>query len=174
MAVEVEWKFAVVRLAPLPPEARPVPILQAYLNEGTPVVRARLKGERGFITIKAPMGDVAGGPARRLEFEYEIPAADARELVRLSPLRVEKTRWMLPGGIELDVFEGRHRGLVLAEVEVEDGSPRPEAPAGWAWQDVSTDGRFTNRQLAEHGIPPGAPLHSEAALGRVIPYRASD
>lgn len=173
MAVEIEWKFVVERLAPLPPDARPLPILQAYLSEGSPVVRARLKGERGYISVKAPHGDDADGPARRLEFEYEIPADDARQLVRLSALRVEKTRWLLPGGIELDVFEGRHRGLVLAEVEVAEAGPRPDSPPGWSWRDVSADPRYTNRQLAECGIPPDAPRFDEADLQRAILHAAA-
>lgn len=173
MAVEIEWKFVVERLAPLPAEARPVPILQGYLSEGSPVVRARLKGDRGFISIKAPHGDDADGPARRLEFEYPIPSDDARALIGLCDLRIEKTRWLVPGGIELDIFEGRHRGLVLAEIEVAEAGPRPDPPAGWSWRDVSTDPRYTNRQLAENGIPVDAPLHSEEELRRAILHGAA-
>jgi CYTH domain-containing protein len=121
-------------------------------------------GERGFLTIKAGMpGGTGKGPSRRMEFEYEIPARDAKALVQMSPLRVEKKRYLLDGGIELDVFEGPHEGLVIAEVEVEDGdAPAPEPPDGWEWIDVSGDLCYSNRALAEHGTPNDAP---RAAIG---------
>ena len=171
MAVEIEWKFVVTRMAPLPP-CRFVAIRQGYLNEGSPVVRARMKGSTGFISIKAPLGSPDGGPARRLEFEYEIPANEAEQLIRLCRLRTEKTRYLMPNGLEVDVFEGVHRGLVVAELEVEDGTPSPTPPEGWEWIDVSTNGRYTNRSLAEFGLPEDVPLISEESLRQVLVHNA--
>ncbi len=158
MGMEIEWKFLVMRL-PAVPASGGLAIHQAYLSEGEPVVRVRTKGTRAFLTIKAQAGDGAtpGSPARRLEFEYEIPVPDAEQLIALAPWRLLKTRYHLTGGIELDVFEGRLAGLVLAELEVKEAGTAPSPPEGWEWLDVSHDARFTNRQLAEHGMPTDCP-----------------
>lgn len=160
MAIESEFKFLVTRLPALP--AVPgVEILQAYLStDGPMTTRIRLKGAKAFLTLK---GDVTNAGAlghalSRPEFEYEVPVAEAREMIALSPLRVEKRRYVLPSGMELDVFSGRLRGLVLAEMEGPADAPPPPVPDGWEWQDVTHDRRFSNRALAELGIPPGTPL----------------
>jgi adenylate cyclase len=119
----------------------------------------RLRGAKGTLDVKAEVAGArgAGRPQVCREFTYDIPRADAEELLALAPWRIEKTRWEGPDGIELDVFEGPHAGLVLAELEVDDPSQRPAAPAGWEWRDVSHDVRYVNRALAEFGVPADAP-----------------
>lgn len=160
MALEMEWRFLVTKLRAIPPfEADE--IRQAYLSAGDIAVRVRLRCGKGTLTIKGPAPSrkrKGPGPLVRAEYEYEIPPKDARELIAMSALRVEKRRYTLPGGLELDVFEGRHRGLVLAELEVTTDGPPPSPPEGWEWTDVTSDPRYTNRQLAESGLPPGCPL----------------
>ena len=153
MALEVEWKFLVTKLPSLPAQ-EPVPILQAYLSS-SPAVRARMKGEKGFLTVKIQSEQRApGGAARRHEFEYEIPAADARQLIELCPHRTQKMRYELPGGIELDIFEGPHAGLVIAEIEVEEEGAEPTPPEGWEWINVSGRAEYTNQWMAHNGLPP--------------------
>ncbi len=171
MAVEIEWKFVVRRMTPLQP-CKAFPIRQGYVNEGSPLVRARVKGATGFLTIKAPLDGISEGPSRRLEFEYRIPRDDAEQLIRLCSLRTEKTRYILPDGMEIDIFEGSHRGLVVAELEVDEGTHAPDAPDGWDWVDVSNDPRYTNRSLAEFGLPGDAPLIDEETLREVIVHSA--
>src|SRR5688572_19910556 len=119
MAIEREWRFLVTKLPTLP-DVPSAELLQAYLGGGAFSVRVRVVRDTGFLTIKTEMkGAVAGsGPLARHEFEYEIPLADAREMIALSKLRVEKRRYDVPGGIELDVFDGKLKGLVIAEIEV--------------------------------------------------------
>ena len=158
MAIEIEWKFVVTRL-PSEPAGRSERIDQGYFGGGGPAVRVRLRGARASIDVKAevPGSRAAGSPQTCREFVYEIPRADAEELVTLAPWRIAKTRWYVAGGIELDVFEGPHAGLVLAEVEVAAGTPAPSPPHGWEWCDVSSDVRYVNRSLAEHGLPADAP-----------------
>lgn len=162
MALEIEWKFLVTRIDRLP-DTPGESIAQGYLNDGDPTVRVRTKGAKAFLTIKGDAGSSQTGPSARHEFEYEIPVQDARELLAMAKWTLSKTRVLLPGGIELDLFEGRHAGLVLAEAEVAAGDPPPQCPAGWEWIDVSHDRRYTNRALAEKGQPPDCPL---AARGR--------
>lgn len=82
-------------------------------------VRVRVRdGDRATLTIKAKKA----GP-RDSEFEYEIPVADAEELLAFhcGAHVLEKTRYFVPyaGFVwEVDVYEGILEGVVLAEVEV--------------------------------------------------------
>jgi CYTH domain-containing protein len=51
----------------------------------------------------------------------------------------------------LDVFEGCHEGLILAEVEFEtDGEMQAHAPPPFAVRDVSSESRFTGGELAKN------------------------
>ena len=106
---------------------------------------------------------VAGGRARlnvksaqvgltRAEYEYDIPLDDAKELLELCPLVVEKTRFKreFAGHTwEIDVFHGRNDGLVTAEVEVASESETFQLPP-WIGTDVSRDHRFRVAYLVDH------------------------
>lgn len=160
MALEIEWKFLVTHLPALP-DVPGVRIDQGYLDaDAKPSVRARIKGDQGYLNLKSEVAGTreAGGPQTCHEFDYPIPLSDAEQLLELARHRVQKTRYVLPDGLELDVFHGVHEGLVLAELEVEEGDPPPDPPEGWSWRNVSADRRFSNRWLAEHGLPEGAEL----------------
>ncbi len=163
MPMEIEWVFALRRLPQAPREGG-ISIRQGYFTDTSPSVRVRIIGGEGKLTIKAAAGaepgsPAAGGPCVRQEFEYEIPPDDAAQLLALARWRIEKTRYTLPGGLILDVFHGRHAGLVIAEYETAAaGEPPPAPPPGWDWLDVSQDPRYCNQSLAIHGLPPGAPL----------------
>jgi adenylate cyclase len=109
-------------------------------------VRARVAGEQGFLTIK---GITVG--AARAEYEYEIPFADANEMLDKLCERpiVEKTRYRLPQDDivwEIDEFEGDNRGLIVAEVELKDehqSYPKPD----WLGEEVTGDPRYFNSNL---------------------------
>ena len=70
---------------------------------------------------------------------------------------VEKTRYIIALDdcrIELDVFHGRHNGLILAEVEFADETSCDEFEAPeWFGQEVTEDSRYMNRNLAVNGLP---------------------
>ena len=142
MGVEIEHKFLVKReLLPkkLPPGKT---ILQGFLC-AEPVVRVRLLGKReAFLTIKGR------GLRVRAEFEYPIPCADAKELLKLCGSRtILKVRRQI-GRFEVDEFMGRHSGLWLAELELKDARARlPKLPA-WVGKDVTSDKRYANVNLA--------------------------
>jgi adenylate cyclase len=112
-------------------------------------VRVRTVGDKGFITIK---GITVG--ATRSEYEYEIPLADANEILDKlceRPL-IEKTRYRIPqGGLlwEIDEFEGENRGLVMAEVELKDENQFVTLPS-WTGQEVTRDPRYFNANLVAH------------------------
>jgi len=149
MAVELERKFRVIGAA-WKAGAVGVAYRQGYLStvkERT--VRVRTVGGRGFLTVKGLTRGVA-----RLEFEYEIPAADAtRMLDELCerPL-IAKTRYRVPfGGLvwEIDEFHDENEGLVVAEVELSDAGQRFDRPA-WIGTEVSGDPRYFNSNLILH------------------------
>jgi adenylate cyclase len=112
-------------------------------------VRVRTAGDQGFITVK---GITVG--ATRSEYEYEIPLADANEMLdRLCerPL-IEKTRYRIPhDGLtwEVDEFEGENRGLITAEVELHDERQAVSIP-DWVGEEVSKDPRYFNANLVAH------------------------
>ena len=109
-------------------------------------VRVRTTGDKGFITIK---GMSVG--ATRSEYEYEIPLADANEMLdRLCerPL-IEKTRYRVSHEDlvwEIDEFEGDNRGLIIAEAELKDETQSVTLP-GWIGQGVTDDPRYFNANL---------------------------
>ncbi|MFB2604830.1 CYTH domain-containing protein, partial [Rhizobium phaseoli] len=91
----------------------------------------------------------------RDEFEYDIPIADAEELLQNAiGVVIEKTRYRVPhqGFIwEVDVFAGEHRGLVFAEVEMTSETDDPALPS-WLGREVTGDFRYSNQALAtEYG-----------------------
>jgi adenylate cyclase len=120
---------------------------QGYLSvDPQRTVRVRLDGEEGFLTIK---GVTTG--ASRAEYEYPLPAADARELLDdlcLRPL-IEKTRFRLHhAGLlwEIDEFTGDNKGLVVAEVELQREDQSIALPE-WAGEEVTGDHRYHNSSL---------------------------
>lgn len=123
---------------------------QGYLTaDGRRSVRIRVAGDQGFITIKGSTEGIT-----RAEYEYEIPLADAEALLdRLcdSPL-IEKTRTKIPLNNvvwEVDEFFGANQGLIIAEVELQDANQAIDLP-DWIGQEVSTDSRYYNSNLAKH------------------------
>lgn len=146
MAQEIERKFLVVgdgwRRLGDSAEFR-----QGYLStvkERT--VRVRTVGEQAFLTVK---GITVG--ATRTEFEYEIPAGDARVMLDElceQPI-IEKTRHTVDWhGMtwEIDEFSGVNEGLIVAEVELDSADqefPHPD----WVGEEVTADPRYFNANL---------------------------
>lgn len=111
-------------------------------------VRVRIAGDKGSLTIK---GRTHG--ARRAEFEYEIPTADAQQMLDTLCKRplIEKVRHTVTSGThtwEIDVFEGDNRGLVIAELELESEDEHFEKP-DWVGTEVTEDPRYFNSNLVE-------------------------
>lgn len=105
-----------------------------------------------ILTLKGPRTGLG-----RPEAEWEVPLEDGRALFERTTAGLEKRRYLVEeDGLvwEVDVFEGRHAGLVLAEVEAaEDVVAAAVAPA-WVGDEVTEDLRYTNQALAEAGGPP--------------------
>ncbi len=146
MAIEIERKFLVCGDAWR--AAAGVYYCQGYLNrDKVRTVRVRIAGEQAFLTVKG----LSEG-ASRLEFEYAIPVADARNLLMLceQPL-IEKYRRNIPyeGFVwEVDEFLGENAGLVIAEIEL-PAEDTPFALPDWVGQEVTQDPRYFNSALSQ-------------------------
>jgi len=144
--IEIERKYLLkdvgeVNLSQL----RRVNIQQGYLGF-SPVVRIRISEQGCFLGVKGP------GTISRLELEYEVPKDDAEKLMKLSPGRILKKRYFYPfegHEWEIDVFEGVHQGLLLAEIELKSEDEKFEKPLFIKKaKEVTTDFRYTNAELS--------------------------
>jgi adenylate cyclase len=128
-------------------------IRQGYLAQSAEAtVRVRIIDDaQAVITIKS---NERG--RERLEFEYAVPLADAETLLLLCNGRVlEKLRHIVPvDGFkwQVDVFEGRLAGLVLAEIELR-GPDQDFTIPDWLGPEVTDDLRYYSSSLAVNGLP---------------------
>ena len=126
-------------------------ITQGYLcSVPERTVRVRVKGDKGFITIKG-IGDESG--ASRFEWEKEIPVAEVQDLLKLcEPGIIDKTRYLVKAGeftFEVDEFYGENEGLTVAEVELPDENALFERPE-WLGEEVTGDKRYYNSMLMKN------------------------
>src|SRR5438128_12244875 len=141
MGIEIERKFLVARDAWRAQIARSVVMQQGYLSgeRGAASVRVRLEGDKARLNIKA-----ARVGTTRAEYEYDLPVADAHEILStLCASVVKKMRHYVPAGrhtFEIDEFHGDNAGLVVAEIELADADEAFERPA-WLGREVTDDRR---------------------------------
>ena len=150
MAQEIERKFLVA--GDFKSAAKKATrITQGYLSSVPErTVRVRVKGEKGFITIKG-IGSESG--ASRFEWEKEIPVAEVQDLLKIcEPGVIDKTRYLVEVGehtYEVDEFYGDNEGLVVAEVELsseDEGFVKPE----WLGEEVTGDVKYYNSMLMKN------------------------
>jgi adenylate cyclase len=149
MGIEIERKFLVKKsLWENLPKQEQKDYKQGYLlNKDDRVVRVRIAGDQGYITIKG----IASGISR-LEFEYPIPKFEAEEmLAHFKPEGTEKTRYRIPAGDgltwEVDVFNGANKGLIVAEIELSSEDQTFDLP-DWIDVEVTDEERYSNSNLA--------------------------
>ena len=123
---------------------------QGYLStDKERVVRIRVVEDQAWLTIKGKTLGVS-----RAEFEYEIPVADAVDMLEnlcQQPI-IDKTRYRLESGEhvwEIDEFHGVNDGLIVAEIELQDENEPFDKPA-WLGEEVSGDPRYFNANLIAH------------------------
>ncbi|BDD03160.1 CYTH domain-containing protein [Aureibacter tunicatorum] len=122
-------------------------IAQGYLNSDPyRTVRVRIKKDKGFLTIKSKHTEIA-----RAEFEYEIPLADAKQIMDLCEHSiVQKKRYLVEyhgKTWEVDIFEGDNRGLIIAELELEAEKEAFDLPE-WVGEEVTSQPKYLNANLA--------------------------
>ncbi|WP_065220221.1 MULTISPECIES: CYTH domain-containing protein [Butyricimonas] len=150
MALEIERKFLVKGNFKTESHVS-TRVTQGYLSSSPQrTVRVRIKGEKGFITIKGK-GNASG--ISRYEWEREIPVEEARELLQLcEPGIIDKTRYLIrhEGHLfEVDEFHGENDGLVIAEIELKNENENFSRPA-WLGEEVTGDRKYYNAMLSRN------------------------
>lgn len=146
MASEIERKFLVCADA-WRSLATPVLFRQGYLSlDKDRTVRVRIAGERAWLTVKGLTKGIS-----RNEFEYEIPLADASQM--LDEMAVggvsAKFRYTFKYDLntwEIDEFLEDNLGLIVAEIELEYQDQIIQLPP-WIGEEVSGDSRYFNSNL---------------------------
>ena len=151
--METERKFIVRRL-PEGTDHYPYHIIeQAYICTN-PVVRIRRQDDSFILTCKG------GGMMSREELNLPMPRSSYESLLpRTEGITITKQRFLIPLAdtgiadcpltVELDVFSGVWKGLVMAEVEFPDEeTARQFTPPDWFDEEVTYDGRFHNSYLS--------------------------
>lgn len=156
MPIEIERKFLLASDDWRADVERSESLAQGYLvgaqalrdGSARASVRARLAGEQAWLNIKAATPGIA-----RTEFDYPIPADDARVLLAgLCDGVLEKVRHhvRVEGVLfEIDEFHGDNEGLIVAEIELpalDAAFPRPP----WLGREVSALTRYYNVNLIAH------------------------
>ncbi|HEY1071129.1 MAG TPA: CYTH domain-containing protein [Thermomonas sp.] len=154
MGIEIERKFLPRNDGWRAAAHKVVPMAQGYLNDLALVdsgamqasVRVRIEGDAAFLNIKSrELG------ARRQEFEYPVPVAEARALLQLCVGGlVEKHRHYVEhaGHLwEVDEFLGDNAGLVVAEIEL-DAEDAAFTKPDWAGPEATYAQRYYNLALA--------------------------
>lgn len=149
MGMEIERKFLVRNDSYKALASSYSRIVQGYIcSERGRTVRVRLRGEKGYLTIKGPS---ANNGLSRYEFEKEITIDEALSLLTLcEPGTIDKVRYLVPledgHVVEVDEFHGANEGLVLAEIELGDENEAYLRPDFLA-EEVTGDRRYYNSQL---------------------------
>ncbi len=148
--VEIERKFLVLSNDFINEAFNQKRIVQAYLSSNPDrTVRVRIKGDKGFITIK---GKSNANGTSRLEWEREISVMDAETLLSICESgTIDKIRHEIKVGkhvYEVDIFSGENEGLVMAEIELQSEEESFEKPS-WLGEEVTNDERYYNAYLSK-------------------------
>ncbi len=159
MGIEIERKFLVAGDAWRTGVREVVAMAQGYINDQASMdvdaygasaqrasVRVRIEGDQARLNIKSrELGRT------RKEFEYTVPAEDARELLGLCVGGlIDKRRHLLEhrGHLwEIDEFLGDNAGLIVAEIELSSSDEWFERPS-WLGVEVTDSSRYYNLALA--------------------------
>lgn len=158
--MEIERKYLVRSLPDSLEQYEHFEIEQAYLCT-SPTLRIRRMGDAYILTVKERLR--AGSTAiHNREEEFALSAQSYQQLLsKCDSGRVSKTRYRIDlrqqtgdgsyVGLtaELDIFHGRHDGLLLVEVEFPNtDTANAFVPPEWFGEDVSSDPCYRNSFLA--------------------------
>jgi CYTH domain-containing protein len=148
MGIEIERKFLVHK----PIWSNVVKPKGEYYRQGylltdpEKTIRVRVTDSTAFLTIKGKSNTLS-----RPEFEYEIPKAEANELLNLFAKNIiEKRRYKLRmenKWWEVDEFFGDNEGLLMAEIELGSETEEVVFPE-WIGKEVTQDRRYYNSNLS--------------------------
>jgi CYTH domain-containing protein len=146
---EIERKFLIKQLPDDLKRSRSLIIEQGYLatEPAGRQVRVRKTGRSASLTFKVRRG------THREEREIKLsPKQFAALWPGTAGRRLRKVRYEIPWKnvlIEIDIYRGRHTGLIVAEVEFPDraSARRFKAPC-WLGREVTDEKRYSNVRLA--------------------------
>lgn len=145
--MEIERRFLLLNNSWQNNVVKSIVMQQGYIcTEPQHTVRIRLAGELAWLTIKGPTTGIS-----RAEFEFAIPAAEAREALGVfcAETSLQKVRHhVLHQGHtwEIDEFSGCLAGLCLAEIELKSENEHYVTPP-WLGREVTNDHRYCNSNL---------------------------
>jgi len=147
---EIERKFLVKSHDYRKEAQKTEEIIQGFLSSVPErTVRVRMVDKIGWITVKG-IGNASG--TTRFEWEKEIPGSEAKSLLDLcEPGRIAKTRYYIRRGthtFEVDEFHGENKGLVIAEIELEEETESFEHPS-WLGEEVTGQNKYYNASLSK-------------------------
>ena len=148
--IEIERKFLVLNQDYKKEAYANNEIVQGYINTNPErTVRIRIKGDKGFITIKG-VGSETG--MSRFEWEKEIDINEARQLLKLCLKGViSKVRYEVKVGhhiFEVDEFLEDNYGLLIAEIELKSENEIFEKP-NWLGEEVTNDDKYYNAYISQ-------------------------
>jgi adenylate cyclase len=150
IAREIERKFLIEYLPAGLKRARRYSIKQGYLaaEPDDRHVRLRKKGKRASLTFKLVQG-------KGVREEREIKLTPKQFDALWPPTagrRLQKVRYEIPWQdvlIEFDIYRGKNKGLMVAEVEFPNRvACRKFKPPNWFGREVTGDRRYSNIKLA--------------------------
>lgn len=149
--IEIERKFLVLNQDFIDESVTQNRIVQGYLSSHPErTVRIRIKANKGYLTIKGE-GNFSG--TTRLEWETEIPLAEAEKLLALCENGViDKIRYEIPSGkhtFEVDVFSNQNQGLIIAELELSSENEAYQKPS-WLGKEVTGNIKYYNAYLSNN------------------------
>ena len=148
MAIEIERKFLVIDDSYKAMAFKSDRIAQGYIcREGGNSTRVRVRGDKGYITIKGPSID---GGLSRYEWEKEIPVSEADELLKICHgAIIDKCRYLVEYNghtFEVDEFYGDNQGLTVAEIELASADENFDKPT-FLGEEVTGEKRYYNSSL---------------------------
>ena len=146
MNIEIERKFTVNKI---PKKITNSFVIKQFymLIDKDFVQRLRIfDDKKAIISIKQNCSGL-----KRYEFEYEIPLVDAQKIISIGnflsikkirhELIIDNIKW------EVDQFLEKNKGLVIAEVELQNQDQKLNLPK-WIEKDVTNQNKYYNYNLA--------------------------
>lgn len=147
MNLEIERRFLVDESILILPQDKKS-IKQGYLfSDSHQALRVRMIEDKYFFTYKYKKTSI-----NRYEFEYLISKEDGEKLLSLSDnfiiskdryyQKTDKHLW------EIDIFHNENKGLIIAEVELENENEDIIFP-DWIGKEISNDDKYFNFNLSK-------------------------
>ncbi len=151
MHTEIERKFLVLNTDFIAESYKNHTIKQGFLSTNKKrTVRIRIINNTGFLTVKG-LSNKSG--TTRFEWEKEISVLEAELLLKhCKKYIINKIRYFVKHEgftFEVDVFKGKNKGLLLAEIELEYENQSFSKPK-WLGKEVTGNIKYYNSVLSKN------------------------